>query len=92
MEPAEFTAGWDSVHVGFEGSAFSIDGIDPWSHAENWRRVPPDAIVVPHPSYPHQRHRACVYEVAVRGKTVRFAAAELSNGVWGFYVPRHASA
>jgi hypothetical protein len=28
-----------------------------------------------------------VYELRSGGKTVKFAAGEFSNGVWGFYVP-----
>lgn len=85
MKPDAFTEGWHPVHVGLEGSTFAIDGINPWSHVESWQRAAPEAIVVPHPSYRDQRHRAFVYEVVASGKTVRFAAAELSNGVWGFY-------
>lgn len=89
MQSEEFTPGWEPVHVGFEDAAFSIGGVNPWAHARSWRRVSQDSIVVPHPSYRHQRHRAWVYEVDAHGKAIRFAAAELSNGVWGFYVPHH---
>lgn len=86
MLTEEFTAGWKSIHVGLEGTPLSINGINPWLHVVNWQRVSQGHIVVPHPSYPSQRHRASVYEVTIPGKTICFAATELSNGVWGFYV------
>lgn len=92
MQFEDFTEGWEPVHVGFEGAALSIGGINPWLHIENWKRVEQGWIIVPHPAYRQQRHRACIYEVTSNGKTTRFAATELSNGVWGFYVPRHAAA
>jgi hypothetical protein len=92
MESDEFTGGWQPVHVGFEGAALSIDDIDPWMHTSNWQLASQQSIVVPHPSYRHQRHSASVYEVSAHGKKIRFAASKLSNGVWGFYVPINANA
>jgi hypothetical protein len=91
MQLEDFTEGWEPVHVGLEGAALSIDGINPWQHATSWRRVQEAHIVVPHPSHRQERYRAWVYEITSNGKTMRFAATELSNGVWGFYVPRHAA-
>jgi hypothetical protein len=87
MHLENFTEGWSPVHVGLEGAALSIGGINPWLHVHGWKRVQQDCIVVPHPAYRQERHRAWVYEVTSNGKTTRFAASELSNGVWGFYVP-----
>lgn len=84
MQLEDFTVGWASVHVGPEGGALSIEGVSPWSRS--WRRVSSEAIVVPHPSHSQERHRAWIYEIDGVGKVVRFAATELSNGVWGFYV------
>lgn len=92
MQLDDFTPGWEPVHVGFEGAALSIRGINPWLHMHEWRRVQEDCIVVPHPAHRLERHRAWVYEVMANGKTTRFAATELSNGVWGFYVPCDAAA
>lgn len=92
MHLEAFTAGWEPVHIGLEGAAFSIGGINPWLCVSSWRLAQQEHIVVPHPSYRSERHRAWIYEVTSNGKTTRFAAAELSNGVWGFYVPRHAVA
>ena len=82
--PSELTPGWRPVHVGLEGDAVSVNGVALWRH--NWRQLSEDAVVVPHPSYPSERHKAWVYEVDANGETARFAAGELSNGVWGFYV------
>ena len=38
------------------------------------------------PQYGRER-RFSVYEIVVSGRTVRFAAGEFSNGIWGFYLP-----
>jgi hypothetical protein len=92
MQLNDFTEGWEPIHVGFEGADLSIDGINPWLHINNWKKVQQKHIIVPHPSYRNQRHHASVYEVASNGKTTRFAAVELSNGVWGFYAPHHPAA
>jgi len=42
---------------------------------------------LPHPSHRHRRHRFDIYEIGSLDHPVRFAAGELSNGAWGFYVP-----
>ncbi|CAN5385053.1 hypothetical protein BH10PLA2_BH10PLA2_01930 [soil metagenome] len=76
---------WRDVHVGFEGDGVKISGIAVWQ--QNWRRTGEEAIQLPHPSYQHQRHRFDIYEVGPTDSLIRFAAGELSNGVWGFYIP-----
>lgn len=85
MPLEDFTHGWKSVHVGLEEDRLSLEGLDPWKL--KWKSMGEQSIVVPHPSHPHERHQAWVYEIEEAGKLVRFAAGELSNGVWGFYVP-----
>ena len=85
MSLESFTPGWRPIHVGLEGDGFSIEGVNPWKQA--WRSRGAEPLVVPHPSYPEERHKAWVYEIESAGKLVRFAAGELSNGVWGFYGP-----
>ena len=45
-----------------------------------------EAVMLPHPSYPHQHHRIDIYEAGASDQPVRFTAGELSNGVWGVYV------
>jgi hypothetical protein len=76
--------GWRNVHTGIEGENFELGGVQVWRH--NWRRTDEDTLRLPHPSYPNQVHRFDIYEIGSIDHPVRFAAAELSNGVWGFYV------
>jgi len=76
---------WRDVHVGIEGDDLKIGGIQIWQ--EPWRHTGEGALQLPHPSYQHQRHRFDIYEIGPEASPVRFAAGELSNGVWGFYVP-----
>jgi len=80
-----YTPGWTPVHVGIEGDRVSLNGLNPWKL--KWQRLGEESIVVPHPSHRQERHLAWVYEVESSGKRVKFAAGELSNGVWGFYLP-----
>lgn len=76
---------WRGVHVGVEGDEVCIGGLFVWRH--DWRRTGDPAVFLPHPAYPHQTHRFNVYEIGDVTAPVRFAAGELSTGVWGFYVP-----
>jgi hypothetical protein len=76
---------WRAVHVGFDGDEVRICGLEVWRH--DWRRVGSDQIDLRHPAYPNQIHRYEIYEIGEADNPVRFAAGELSNGVWGFYVP-----
>ena len=78
-------AGWRNVHIGFEGDRLAINGLIIWQVA--WRATEEPAVELPHPAYPEQRHRFDIYEAGDSALLVRFAAGELSNGVWGFYVP-----
>lgn len=74
--------GWRSVHVGFANDGVTIGGYDVW--ATPWRDVGAGPLALPHPAHPAQRHSFTIYEF---GEGERFAVGELSNGVWGFYVP-----
>jgi hypothetical protein len=76
--------GWRPVHVGFEGDDFKIAGIDVWK--SEWRTVQKASIRLWHPSYPSQLHDYSICEVGDPSAPVRFAVAELSNGVYGFFV------
>lgn len=76
---------WRDVHVGFENDELQIGGVRIWS--ADWRPTAERAVELPHPAHLHQRHWYSVYEAGDRLRPVRFAACELSNGVWGFYVP-----
>ena len=62
----------------------TIGGLEIWN--EKWRPTG-DGVELPHPDYPSQRHIMHIYEIGDPGEPVIFAAGELSNGVWGFYVP-----
>lgn len=80
----EITPGWKIVAIVAEGDSVLIQGQSPW--ALSWLGTAEAPITVAHPSYPAQRHRMQVYDLAA-SRAVRFAAGEFSNGVWGFYVP-----
>jgi hypothetical protein len=76
---------WKVVGVVIEGQPIDLEGLNPWKL--EWRETQEDAIELPHPSYPTQRHRMRVYKMEGAGKIVKFAAGELSANVWGFYLP-----
>lgn len=78
-------ADWRSVHIGFADDGLTIAGVDIWG--ESWRATGLAPVMLPHPRYPDQRHRHDIHEVGDPAAPVRFAVAELSNGVWGFAVP-----
>lgn len=83
-EPVLAPPGWELVGVVIEGEPIDIRGVDPWrqSWSSSVRVIP-----VAHPSYPQQRHSADVFVVAnPDGQDVTFAAAELSNGVYAFFL------
>jgi len=75
---------WKAIGVVVEGQPIDVDGINPWQYS--WRPSKQPPIELPHPAYPNQRHRMTIYEVETGGRTVVFAAGELSANVWGFYV------
>ena len=76
---------WRLETIGFSIDDIRIGGLSVWKHA--WRLMEMEPILRPHPDYPNQIHRYNVYEIGDAVLPVRFAASELSNGVWGFYVP-----
>ncbi|MBS0470454.1 MAG: hypothetical protein JSR60_05240 [Proteobacteria bacterium] len=76
---------WREEAIGFQIDEIRVGGLSVWD--EEWRKVDVEPVVLPHPAYPKQMHTYTVWEIGPRGRPVRFAAAELSNGVWGFYVP-----
>jgi hypothetical protein len=56
-----------------------------WDHL--WTAVAPGRITVAHFSYPDQRHQMDDYEIRTAQAIVGFAAGELSNDVWGVFIP-----
>lgn len=78
-------ADWLALHVGVENDAFAIGGVPVWT--QPWRPVGVPPVTLPHPAYAHQAHRFEIYDIGEGTTRRRFAAGELSNGVWGFYEP-----
>ena len=74
---------WSTTAIVAEGELFAVDGENVWSH--KWIRTEDDAVQLPHPDYPAQTHRFCVYRIERPVGEVRFAAAEVSPNVWVFY-------
>ncbi len=73
---------WKEIGVGFENEPIRFAGVNVWNH--KW--VPMDeSVELPHPAHPTQIHKMFVYEIETAGRTITFAAGELSAGVWGFY-------
>ena len=76
---------WTAVGIVSEGDPIAVGGVNPWEF--KWIRAQDEPVELPHPAYPHERHRLWVYEIEKGGRQIRFAAGELSPNVWGFYVP-----
>lgn len=77
--------GWRYEELGVvqEGEPISAHGHDLWKH--EWIRLPVSRASLPHPQHRHQFHEMDHYAIVVDGKTIAFAARELSMNVWGFY-------
>jgi hypothetical protein len=73
---------WKYVGSCFDGLPLEIDGINVWKY--RWNIVEPTSVHVMDPRY-GLKFRFGVYEIVAEGNSVRFAAGEFSNGVWGFY-------
>ncbi|MBR0653995.1 hypothetical protein [Plastoroseomonas arctica] len=88
LRPADKTApfnNWRPIHVGAENDALVIGGLPVWQAP--WRPTGLAPVPLPHPAHPRQTHEFSVYEIGAGAVRTRFAAAELSAGVWGFYQP-----
>ena len=75
---------WNVEHLGIEHDGLVIAGVDIWN--AEWRPTGELPVTLPHPSYPSQTDSFGIF-TAGTDREVTFAACELSNGVWGFYVP-----
>lgn len=80
---------WKSIGIVFENQPIPVDGLNLW--AFKWHDTHEEPVELPHPAYPNERHQLSIYEIETGGKRIRFAAAELSANVWGFYVPAEQS-
>jgi len=76
---------WKYLTTVADGCELEINGINVWS--QEWIRTKADPIEVLHPNYPDQKHKVYSYIVEIGTKKISFAAGELSNCVWCFYVP-----
>lgn len=83
------TSDWRAFHVGVENDAVAIAGVELWK--QPWRPAGLPPVSLPHPAHLQQMHRFEIYDVGASFSSHRFAAGELSNGVWGFYVPGSAA-
>jgi hypothetical protein len=79
------TSRWKVAGIAIEGERINIGGINPWNH--EWTAAEEPAVELPHPQHLNQLHQMNVYRVESGGRTITFAAGELSMNVWGFYVP-----
>ena len=77
--------GWRMAAIGWSIDEIKIGGLNVWK--QEWRPVKADKVLLPNPAYPKQIHAYDIYEIGEPSCPVCFAASELSNGVWGFYVP-----
>ncbi|WP_424811098.1 hypothetical protein [Roseococcus sp. YIM B11640] len=84
LQSARETGGWRFLHIGFERDGLRIGGVDVWSVP--WHEAGPP-VELPHPTHPGQMHSHQVLEAGEGTGRVRFAVGELSNGVWGFWLP-----
>jgi hypothetical protein len=73
---------WEQAHIGREDDPFEIEGVSVWD--ARWQSTC-EAVELPHPSYPNQRHRFSIYELESDGVLRRMAIAELSASVYGIY-------
>ena len=80
------TKNWQLLSTVVDGEILEIEGIDVWM--EKWSQLDVGTLEVPHPSYPKQRHTLWVNYIESNGHSILFAAGELSNCVWCFYVPK----
>ncbi|HVZ92337.1 MAG TPA: hypothetical protein VG843_11855 [Rhizomicrobium sp.] len=80
---------WREAAIGRGIDPIEVGGLNVWG--EEWRPVDAPEVCLPHPAYPKQIHNYKIYEIGNASHPVRFAVAELSNQVWGFYVPEENS-
>ena len=83
-ESQSVTPGWRAVGMCRDDDEFDFEGVNPWRYewVSQWER-----IVVAHPSYPAQLHDVDVWMIHAPDRVVRFAAGEMSNLAWAFFLP-----
>ena len=75
---------WHRTHVGPEQDHGKVGGLPVWKH--EWRRQAGE-VWLPETAPPGSQLNFQMYEIGGVGWPVhvRFAAAEISNGVWSFW-------
>ena len=73
---------WEFIVSCFDGQAFPNEGVDVWSH--EWKLESENGASVTEPRY-SQKFIFNVYQIFSEKTSIRFAAGEFSNNVWGFY-------
>jgi hypothetical protein len=76
---------WKLLHLGAEGEAVSVGGINVWSAP--WKSQGEEPVAAKHPACPGQEHLLKRYFIDAGGKAHEFAAGEVSPGVWLFLIP-----
>jgi hypothetical protein len=76
---------WKLLTVVIDGEHLEIEGVNVWEF--KWQTIDEPKLSVPHPSYPSQQHELSPCYIESNDKKILFAAGELSNCVWCFYVP-----
>lgn len=74
--------GWRFVGSCFDGDPFAIEGVDVW---RPWTPTGERAVVTD-PLYPWQTHDLAVVTITDGDRVIEFAAGEVSNTVWAFFV------
>lgn len=74
---------WQFFHSVVDGEVLIIDGINVWDHQWIDLRL---TLTIKDPIY-GQTHAFSIYEITGPETTIRFAAGEFSNLIWGFYLP-----
>ncbi|TWX63247.1 hypothetical protein ESZ36_22410 [Colwellia demingiae] len=80
---------WEVYKISIEGQKLMLNGIDIWAH--DWKYLDLKPFKAPHPAHPNQMHKYKIWCIEVGNKKAIFAATELSNMVWGFYIPKVAT-
>lgn len=72
---------WKYLDTVPDGYKFKIKGLNIWDYS--WNNTG-EKIIVKDPLH-GQEHNLCVYEIRKGDLTVKFAAGEFSNCMWGIY-------
>lgn len=78
------TPNWQVVGAVVEFDPIEVRGVNPWDHYHDWTEV--GRVTVRDPLYGWQQDHLTVYEITTAGGPLRFAAGEVSYGVWLFAV------